>query len=374
VISQSLLTAVGLGLGLACVALAVLVAAARAGRLATESAREARLAPHRGALLVIAAGSDEDGVAAARLRTVSRRDWPAVRDLAVALLGKVRGEPADDLARLLDERGEFRRARLAVRSRRAIARARAAWLLGLARQPENAALLLPLLADRSADVRRAAARSRGSLGDPVAAAALLEAVKPVRGQPGIPVTVAAEALIGFGAGAVPAVAGALAASDATVRAVAAMVAAEEALSALAPQLRALLASDPVLEVRVPVARALGVAGGAEDIAGLAAQTAATQPPAMRRAAVLALGELGHPDAVPGLAALLPDPDVRLAQYAGDALVRIGTPGLREVLRAAAGSGRAARVAAGSLAIARLQDRLPLPAGVPLLADKDGNPR
>jgi hypothetical protein len=75
-----------------------------------------------------------------------------------------------------------------------------------------------------------------------------------------------------------------------------------------------------------------------------------------------------------LAALLPDPDVRLAQYAGDALVRIGPPGLREVLRAAAGSGRAARVAAGSLAIARLQGRLPLPAGVPLLADKDGAPR
>jgi HEAT repeat protein len=233
-------------------------------------------------------------------------------------------------------------------------------------------LLLPLLADRSAEVRLAAARSLGSLGDPVAAAALLEAVKPVRGRPGVPVAVVAEALVGFGTGAVPAVTRALAADDATVRAAAATVAAEEALSAAAPQLRSMLASEPVLEVRVSVVRALGVAGGAEDVAGLAAGTASGQPAAMRRAAAQALGELGHPGAAPVLAGLLRDHDVRLAQYAGDALVRIGPPGVEELLHATAGTGPAARVAAGSLAVARLQGKIPRLAAGPALLARHGS--
>ena len=372
-ITSSVLIVAGLALGLASVALALVVVVARVARFAAGSAREARLAPHRPALLAVAAGGDEDGAQAARLRAVSGRDWPTVRALAVALLGKVRGEPADELARLLDARGEFRRARSAVRSRRAIVRERAAWVLGLARQQEDAVLLLPLLADRSDDVRLAAARSLGWLGDPVAAAPLLAAVRPVRGQPGIPVAVAAEALLSFGTGAVPAVSSGLADGDPTVRAVAAMVAAEEALSTVAPQLRSLLADDPVLEVRVPVARALGVVGGPEDVPGLAAQTAATQPPAMRRAAAQALGELGDPGAAPILAGLLADPDVRLAQSAGDALVRMGPHGARELLYASAGTGPAARAAARSLGMARLRGNMTLPVGVPLVPAWDGNP-
>lgn len=371
-ITSSVLLAASLAMGLASVALALVVVVARVARFAAGSAREAQLAPHRLALLAIAAGGDEDGAAAARLRALPGRDWPAVRALAVALLGKVRGEPAEELARLLDARGEFRRARSAVRSRRAIVRERAAWLLGLARQPEDAVLLLPLLTDRSDYVRLAAARSLGSLGDPIAAAPLLAAVRPVRGQPGIPAAVAAEALLSFGTRAVPAVSSGLAAGDPTVRAVAAMVAAEEALSAVAPQLRSLLADDPVLEVRVPVARALGVAGGPEDVPGLAAQTAATQPPAMRRAAVQALGELGDPGAAPILGGLLADPDVRLAACAGDALVRIGPHGVRELVRALAGTGQAARAAARSLGMARLRGGVTLPVGVPLVPAGDGN--
>ena len=82
-----------------------------------------------------------------------------------------------------------------------------------------------------------AARSLGSAGDPVAAAALFEALGPAHGHPGIPAAVAAEALLSFGVGAVPAVLRRLPAGDVTPRAVAAMVAAEGALSAAAPQLR-----------------------------------------------------------------------------------------------------------------------------------------
>jgi HEAT repeat protein len=95
---------------------------------------------------------------------------------------------------------------------------------------------------------------------------------------------------------------------------------------------------------------------------------------MRRAAVHALGELGHPGAAHVLAGLLPDHDVRLAGYAGDALARIGPPGIRELLRAVAGSGQAARVAAGSLEMARLRGNSLPPASAPLASARDGSPR
>jgi hypothetical protein len=105
VITSSLLMVAGLAMAAASALLAVTVVAARLARFASGAAREARLAPYRLALLAIAAGGDEDGTAAARLLAVPGRDWPAVRGAAVALLGKVRGEPAEDLARLLDARG-----------------------------------------------------------------------------------------------------------------------------------------------------------------------------------------------------------------------------------------------------------------------------
>jgi HEAT repeat protein len=370
----SLLVAVNVGIGLTCVALAVVVVLVKVVRAVAESSRQARVAPYRDAVLSIAAGGDEEGTASAVLRTIRERDWHAVRDVLVALLSKVRGDTAVTLVDLLDARGEFERARSALGSRRAIRRARGAYLLGLARQRRDVGLLLPLLADRSAEVRLVATRSLGSVGDPVAATALFHALGPVRGQPGIPTAVAAEALLDFGAGAVPAVIQALTADDVTERAVATMVAAEGALSAAAPRLRQLLADDPELTVRIFAVQALGAVGGADDVAELAAYTVVTQPTTLRRAAVRALGDLGHPDAAPVLSELLSDPDVRLAQHSGDALVQLGPAGVRALLQAADGAGPkapAARVAAGSLAIARLR-QAPQLAGT-LLPVGPGNP-
>jgi HEAT repeat protein len=375
VTSLSLLVAVNLGLGATCVALAIVVVLVKLVRAVAKSSRQARVAPYRDAVLNIAAGGDEEGAASAVLRTVRERDWHAVRDVLVALLSKVRGDTAVMLVDLLDARGEFELARSALGSRRAIRRARGAYLLGLARQRQDVGLLLPLLADRAAEVRLVASRSLGSIGDPVAASALFAALGPVRGQPGIPTAVAAEALLNFGTGAVPAVIAALAADDATERTVATMVAAEGALSAAAPRLRQLLAGDPELAVRISAAQALGAVGGADDVAELAAYTMVTQPTALRRAAVQALGELGHPDAAPVLSELLSDPDVRLAQGSGDSLVQLGPAGVRALLQAADGAGPkdpAARVAAGSLAIARLR-QAPQLAAAPLPVEL-GNPR
>jgi HEAT repeat protein len=356
VIGPSMLVAADLGIGLACVALAMMVAVIKLARMAAGSSRRARVARYRDALLSLAAGGEEDGGASAALRDVRERDWRAVRHVVVALLGKVRGDTAETLVRLLESRGEFERARPALRSRLALRRARAAYLLGLARQPRDVGSLLPLLADRSAEVRLVAARSLGAIGDPAAAPALFAALATVHGQPGVPAAVAAEALLSLGPGVVPAVIQALGASDVTERAAATMVAAEGALSATAPRLRMLLAGEPELEIRISAARALGVVGGAEDVAALTALTGAAQPAALRRAAVQALGELGHPDAAPVLAGLLADRDIRLAQHSGDALIRLGPPGVRALLQAASGTrDPAAQAAAGSLAIARLRN-------------------
>jgi HEAT repeat protein len=370
VIGPSLLVTIDLGVGLVCVVLVVGVAVIKLTKTAAESSRQARVAPYRDAVLAVAVGDDEE---VAALRAVRKRDWRAVRDVVVAVLGKVRGDTAETLVRLLEAHGEFERARAALRSRRALRRARAAYLLGLARRREDVRLLLPLLADRSTEVRLVATRSLGAMGDPVAAPALFGALGQVRGQPGIPTAVAAEALLNFGTGAVPAVIEALGAADVIQRAVATMVAAEGALSATAPRLRQLLTDEPELGVRISAARALGAVGGAEDVTRLAALTVPAQPTELRRAAALALGELGHLAAVPVLTGLLSDSDIRLAQHSGDALVQLGPPGIRALVEAAgrpeaAGDPKytAARVAAGSLAVARLR-KVPLTPGEPVSA-------
>lgn len=62
--------------------------------------------------------------------------------------------------------------------------------------------------------------------------------------------------------------------------------------------------------------------------------------------------------------------MRLAQHSGDALVQLGPAGVRALLQA--GDGPAARVAAGSLAIARLR-KAPQVAGVELPGPRDGSP-
>ncbi len=341
-------------MGVASTALVVVVALTRLVRTTLDSVRQARVAPYRAALLAVASGEDDAGDAVARLRAVPARTWTAVRDLAVSLLGKVRGDPAAQLVALLDGRGELDRARTGVRSPSAVRRARNAHLLGLAGRVEDAAVLVPLLTDRAAEVRLVAARSLGLIGAPEVARDLFAALRPVRRRPGIPTAVAAEAVLGLGAGAVPAVAEAMRVGGLDERVVATLVAADGALSATVPRLRELLAADPAMDVRTNAARALGAAGGPADVAALAEYTAPGEPAELRRAAAAALGELGDPGAAPVLAGLLGDPDVRLAQVSGDALVHLGDEGTRLVTRTAGAGGRAGRIAAGALTLDRLR--------------------
>ncbi len=84
----------------ACVVMGVLVVAVKSERHLGQRSKERRLAPLRTDVLLVATGEDtEDGEALARLTAVTGRARRDLHGLVVQLLGKVRGEPAEQLRR-----------------------------------------------------------------------------------------------------------------------------------------------------------------------------------------------------------------------------------------------------------------------------------
>jgi len=352
---QVLLTASAV-IGLSCMSAIAVIAVAklRLGRAGVRT--RALLAPYRGALIEMASGEDGDGQAKAVLYAVSAPTWDRLRPSVIAFLSRVRGAPAHDLGELLRARGEIELATRMLTSRSAARRARAAYLLGLVRDPDSAALVLPLLGDTDADVRLVAARALGAIGDPAAASGVLDALRI-----GLPAWVAAEALLAMGVQIAPALQIGLASDDAAVRNVCAQVAGHGTFPSAAPQLRTLLAADSEGYVRASAAVALGQVGDADDTAVLARHTEASETSALRRTCATALGELGQREGLDTLAGLLGDGDRRLASLAADSLVRIGFEGIARLEEAAStGQGPSARAARGALDLAGL--RAPLASG------------
>ena len=111
--------------------------------------------------------------------------------------------------------------------------------------------------------------------------------------------------------------------NARTRMVAAHLSGERSFTRGLPELRRLLDADPDLTVRETSATAIGRLGRGEDVGILVRHTAESEPLALRRACVVALGELREADAVPALAALLEDSDPRLAELAATALLHVG---------------------------------------------------
>jgi HEAT repeat protein len=350
---------VAAAIGLACaVAVAVIVIAKfRRGRVAVRS--RAMLAPYRRALVEMASGEDDDGLAKAELSAVPARVWARLRPSVVAFLPKVRGFPADDLGELMRVHGELDAAVALLTSRSAVRRARAAYLFGLVRDPEGVALLLPLLSDPAADVRLVATRALGNIGDPSAANGVLGALRTVRGQIGLPAWVAAEALLSMGVEIAPALQAGLASQDPAVRNVCAVVAGHGTYLATAPQLRILLATDIDVDVRASAAVALGRVGGGDDAANLARYVDASETTVLRRTCTTALGDLGRREGMETLAVLLGDSDRRVAELAADSLVRIGPEGIARLEETAAttAQGPSAQAAGCALELAGLRDQL-----------------
>lgn len=174
--SSSLLLLSLSALAVVAVALIGLTVQARVSRRRRERALARVQGRYRHLLLEVASGEDEDRAAWAELATLSRRDWASVRPAVIALLAKVRGKPAVELGALVEGFGELARAREGLPSRLAGRRARAAYLVGLARDAQAVPALCRLLQDPSGDVRFVAARALGMVGDPTVASALLAAM------------------------------------------------------------------------------------------------------------------------------------------------------------------------------------------------------
>jgi HEAT repeat protein len=353
-VTSPLLALAELLIAAACAVLMLVIVLSRGHRVRAARRGAALLAPHRPLLLAVASGEDAEGSALASLQRLPDRSWQHARSAVIAMLAKVRGGPAESLVGLLHAHGEVDRATARLRSRSAMGRARGAYLLGLLQDPGHVPALLPLLSDPSAEVRLVTVRSLGLIGDACAAEAVLAAVPSQGGRIGVPAWVAAEALIGMGMGVAPMVRTALASADPAVRSVAVTVAGAATLSSLCPEFRPLLAHDPSPEVRIAAAVALGRFGSPQDVDPLVRHTTPSQPSALRRTCVTALGELGEPRALPTLTTLLEEQDRRLAELSAEALVRIGPAGLHELVAAASGTGPRASVARGALDMARLR--------------------
>ncbi|NYD99610.1 HEAT repeat protein [Kineosphaera limosa] len=314
-------------------------------------------APQRRLVLEVASGEDDDNVAADALAGLRKAEWESIRPAVIAMLAKVRGAPAEQLVRVIAAHGEVELARRRLTSGRSLHRARGAYLLGLVRAQDAVPELLELLRDPADEVRLVACRSLGFIADPAAAKAVLEAVVAPAGgdRVGVPSWVAAESLLAMGAGAQSALLAGLEHEDPRVREVAITVTNHSSLPATIEALRVRLGKETEPDLRIAMVGALGRLGDHADLPALLGAAEPNQSSGMRRAAVKALGDLGHRDAAEPLSALLPDPDRALAAAAAEALTHLGAVGI-DTLHAARAQGREARrIAAAALHVARLRE-------------------
>jgi HEAT repeat protein len=198
---------------------------------------------------------------------------------------------------------------------------------------ESVDVLVERLQDKRAEVRRAAARALGELGDPAAAGPLKTVFLA---QYRIPIGVANDALSRLGPAGAEAFRAGLHSQQSTVRVTSCFGIAGDADFAACDEARALLEdrlrSDDEPRVRSAAASAMRWLPGPVAPAGLLG--ALRDPsPAVRRSAARSLDAFDDPGAVPALAGMVSDPDRETALRAAESLL---------ALRAGARAGGAAR--------------------------------
>ena len=204
------------------------------------------------------------------------------------LLGKVRGEPAEQLVDLLRAHGALRDAARRTGSLLPSRRVRGLHLIGCCRDLDGLDAAITALGDRSRRVRSQAVRTVGQVGDPRAARPLLHALR----RDGVHLGDAAEALVGHGLRHLAGPAVGARGGPPRARTVAAHLCGIGGVRAAAPLLVTLLESHDDPTVAAAAATALGKVGRPQDAGALSAATLHFFPFEVRHAAIEALGELG----------------------------------------------------------------------------------
>jgi hypothetical protein len=289
-------------------------------------------------------------------------DAPAVLDEVVLhLLPQLRGSDRKVLQDVLVARGVVERAAADLTARAAWRRGRAAMLLGYTASTAHTAGLITLLADRSSQVRCAAARALGKAGDVAAAPHLLAALTAERR---LPSGIVGMALLDLGTAALPALREALTSGTAPARALAASLLGLHGDLQGTPTLTLTLADggQPV-DVRRAAAEALGRISSPRATDPLCHALAFSAEPVLRHAAAEALGRIGDPAAAPALVAGMAADDPGIRAACADALGALGPDGRSWLTQLADGEGPAAGTARGALdALAVRSPRLQTVAG------------
>jgi HEAT repeat protein len=219
-------------------------------------------------------------------------------DVLVALVGRfgrmLQGSSKARLATFFERQGEVHRQLSILESSRQWRRAAAAFALGDMASPRSIPALRVALDDPDREVRSAAARSLGRLGDPSAVEPLVRAV----GEGSIPRSVGGHALLLIGEPALPVLRALVKAPEAEERALAVDLVGFLGDASDGPRLMERL-RDSSAEVRARAARALGRLGAEEGTAELRARLA-DRVPFVRTAVAHALGAVGDKAAVPDL--------------------------------------------------------------------------
>ena len=281
----------------------------RSDRRAAERATELR--PLLASLVL-----ESDAAEARRIAESVSRD--ELIDAAGRLLPNLRGEDRARLSDALTEAGVIAHAIADTSSARALSRARAAHLLGVAGSGSAVPELTQLLDDPEEDVRIVAARALGRIGDPRGASALVASLSGPRPlSPGV----VGMALVRLGAVALPALRTAVEDHDHwRSRQVAADVLGQLGDVKGAPALIGAL-TDTHAEVRIAAAGALRRIGSPRAVPALAAALGDSTP-GVRAAAAEALGALEPGRAVAELEVALGDGEHVVARAAAFALATI----------------------------------------------------
>lgn len=272
---------------------------------------------------------------------------PAVLDdVVLHLLPSLRGRDRQVLQEVLVARGVVDRAADDLGARAAWRRGRAAMLLGAAGSTRHTHDLITLLADRSPDVRSAAARAIGKAGDVMAVPHLLESLTAARP---LPSGIVGMALLDLGTHAIAALRTALEPGPAPARALAARLLGHHGDVPSTPALIALLDdADAAVEVRRAAAEALGRIGAPQAGTALSRVTVLAPDRALRRASAEALGRIGDPAGASALVAGMTAADLDVRTACADALAAIGPEGLARLERVAALRGPVADAARAAL--------------------------